>query len=121
LESKFGRERIPKLLKAFDRWGTEVLIRSSAIPFPLPTSAFFAAAGASNAYRTSKFLVIVAALAGLRYTVVAVIAHKYGRHVILVLSHPIQHWGWLLLFSGLFVAAIIAGFVLNRRRGEASS
>jgi len=46
LESNFGGKRIPKLLKAFDRWGTGALIASSAIPFPLPTSAFFAAAGA---------------------------------------------------------------------------
>jgi membrane protein YqaA with SNARE-associated domain len=121
LETKFGQKRIPKLLKAFERWGTGVLVASSAIPFPLPTSAFFAAAGASNRYSTSKFLTTVAVSRAIRYSAMALIAHIYGRHVIRVLRHPTQYWGWLLLFSGVFIALIITGVVFNRRVGEASS
>jgi len=121
LESKFGRKRVPKLLKAFDRWGTGVLVASSAVPFPLPTSAFFAAAGASNGYSTSKFVTAVAVSRAVRYSAIGIIAHLYGRHMIRVLRHPTQYWGWLLLFSGLFVALIIAAVVLNRRVAEASS
>jgi|SRR6185369_16961974 membrane protein YqaA with SNARE-associated domain len=121
LESTFGRRRIPKLLKAFDRWGTGVLLASSAIPVPLPTSAFFAAAGASNGYSTSKFVSAVAVARALRYSVIGIIAHLYGRRMIRVLRHPTQYWGWLLVFGGLFVALIIAGVVLNRRIAVASS
>lgn len=112
---KFSGRRIPKLLKLFDRWGVGVVIASSAIPFPLPTSLFFAAAGASGKYRAPTFLGAVAAARGFRYTCVALIAHLYGRHVLRVLRHPIEHWGWLLLFSALFVLLIATGVLINRR------
>jgi membrane protein YqaA with SNARE-associated domain len=121
LESKFGQKRIPRLLKTFERWGTGALVASSAIPFPLPTSAFFAAAGASNGYSTSKFVTAVAVSRAVRYSAIALIAHLYGRHVIRVLRHPTQYWGWLLFFSGLFVALIITAVVLNRDVAEATS
>jgi membrane protein YqaA with SNARE-associated domain len=115
LDSKFGGQRIPKLLKAFDRWGMGMVIASCAVPFPLPTSLFFAAAGASGEYRSPTFLAAVAAARGFRYTCVAIIAHLYGRHVIRVLRHPTQYWGWLLLFSALFVALILTSVVINKR------
>src|SRR5512133_3542770 len=60
LESKFGRGRVANLLRLFEQWGTGALIASTAVPFPFPTSVFFAAAGASNDYGTGKFVTIVA-------------------------------------------------------------
>src|SRR6202789_2458046 len=59
LNGKFGHGKVPTLLKLFEKWGTGTLVASTAIPFPFPTSMFFAAAGASK-YRADKFLVIVA-------------------------------------------------------------
>ena len=112
---KFGGRRIPKLLKLFDRWGIGVVIASCAIPFPLPTSLFFAAAGASGKYHAHTFLGVVTHARGLRYTCVALIAHLYGRHVLRVLMHPTQYWGWLLLFSALFVLLLATGVLINRR------
>jgi hypothetical protein len=32
-----------------------------------------------------------------------------------VLRHPMQHWGWLLLFVGLTGALIVGGILVNRR------
>lgn len=116
---KFTGRRIPKLLKLFDRWGLGIVIASSAIPFPLPTSLFFAAAGVSGKYHTPNFLGAVTLARGFRYTCVALIAHLYGRHVIRVLRHPTQYWGWLLLFCGLFVLLIATGILINRRAAEA--
>ena len=112
---RFGGRKVPKLLQLFDRWGMGVLIASSAVPFPLPTSVFFAAAGASDAYQTPTFLGAVAASRGFRYAAVAIIAHLYGRHMIRVLRHPTQYWGWLALFCVLFVGLVIAGIIFNRR------
>jgi membrane protein YqaA with SNARE-associated domain len=117
---KFGGRRIPKLLKLFDRWGIGVVIASSAIPFPLPTSLFFAAAGASGKYHAPTFLAAVSLARGFRYTCIALIAHLYGRHIIRVLRHPTQYWGWLLLFGALFVLLIATGVLINRRVAEAS-
>jgi membrane protein YqaA with SNARE-associated domain len=117
---KFSGRRIPKLLKLFDRWGIGLVIASSAIPFPLPTSLFFAAAGVSGNYHSATFLGAVSVARGFRYTCVALIAHFYGRHIIRVLRHPSQYWGWLLLFSALFVVLIGTGVLINRRVVEAS-
>ena len=116
---KLRGPRIPKLLKLFDRWGLGIVFASSAIPFPLPTSVFFAAAGASGKYHGSTFMGAVTLARGFRYTCVALIAHLYGRHVIRILRHPIQHWGWLLLFTALFGLLIGTGVLIHRRAAEA--
>lgn len=117
---KFSGRRIPKLLNLFEHWGLGIVIASSAIPFPLPTSLFFAAAGASGKYHAPRFLSAVGLARAFRYTFVALIAHLYGRHVLRVLRHPTQYWGWLILFSALFAALIGAGFLINRREAQAS-
>jgi membrane protein DedA with SNARE-associated domain len=98
-----------------ERWGTGSLIASTAIPFPLPTSLFFAAAGASNTYPAKKFLAVVGLSRAARYSVLAIIAHLYGRHVVRVLRHPTQYWVWLVLFAGVFLAVIASGFLINKR------
>jgi membrane protein YqaA with SNARE-associated domain len=121
LESKFGRHRAPMFLKIFERWGTGALIASTAIPFPFPTSVFFAAAGASNHYSTRRYVTVVAISRAVRYSAVALIADLYGRHVIRVLRHPTQYWGWLLLFSVIFVGVIVTGMLIKRRMAEEPS
>jgi membrane protein YqaA with SNARE-associated domain len=116
LESKFKKSRVSKFLKLFQRWGTGTLIASSAIPLPSPTSMFFAAAGASD-YPKGRFLTIVVLSRAARYFGIAYLAGHYGRHFLRVLRHPMQHWGWLLLFVGL-TGALIAGGILVKRRLE---
>jgi len=115
LESKFGERRAPWVLTFFERWGTGALAASAAIPFPFPTSVFFAAAGASRDYGTRKFLTIVAMARAVRYTALALVADIYGRHIIRVLRHPLEYWGWLLAFGVAFIAMILAGVLVNRR------
>jgi membrane protein YqaA with SNARE-associated domain len=115
LEGKFGRRAVPGLLRLFEKWRTGALIASTAIPFPLPTSVLFAAAGASNSYSTRKYLAVVALCRAARYSGVALIADFYGRHIIRVLRHPTQYWGWLLLLAAVFVGVIVAGALINRR------
>src|SRR5437762_8312 len=108
LDSKFKKSRMSKFLKFFRKWGTGSLFASAAIPVPSPTSMFFAAAGASD-YPQGKFLAIVALARGCRYFGIAFIAGHYGRHLLRVLRHPMQHWGWLLLFAGITCALIAGG------------
>jgi membrane protein YqaA with SNARE-associated domain len=115
LESKFGRGRVANLLRLFEQWGTGALIASTAVPFPFPTSVFFAAAGASNDYGTGKFVTIVAFGRAVRYSSIAIVAHVYGRHIIRVLRHPLQYWGWLLAFAAVFAGMIAAGILVNKR------
>lgn len=120
LENKFGPGRVPTLLRFFEQWGTGALIASTAIPFPFPTSVFFAAAGASN-YRTRKYLGVVAVSRAARYLAIAYTADRYGRHLVRVFRHPIQYWGWLLVLTAVVLAIIIAGIIVNKRLAAPST
>jgi membrane protein YqaA with SNARE-associated domain len=114
LNSKFGHGKVPAPLRVFEKWGTGTLVASTAIPFPFPTSMFFAAAGASN-YRLDRFITIVAIGRGVRYSAIAIVADVYGRSFTRILRHPIQHWGWLLAFTATVLALVAAGILINRR------
>lgn len=114
LESKFKKGKLAKFLKLFKKWGTGTLVASTAIPIPTPTSMFFAAAGASD-YPLGKFLILVTLARAARYSAVAVVADRYGRHFIRALRHPTQYWGWMLVAAALTIALIAGGILLNRR------
>ena len=122
LNSKFGEGKVSALLKVFKKWGTGTLVASTTIPFPFPTSMFFAIAGASD-YRMGKYLAIVTICRAVRYATIAIAADRYGRHLIRILQHPTQYWGWLLLFAAMIFGLIAGGVLINRRlatyrRGE---
>jgi len=120
LDKKFKKGKVAKFLKLFKKWGTGTLIASAAIPIPSPTSMFFAAAGASD-YPVGKFLAVVTVSRGVRYSAIAIVADLYGRHFVRAIRHPMQYWGWMLLFAALTVALIAGGVVLNRRLEPSSA
>lgn len=118
LDKKFQKKKVDAVLKIYRRWGAGALFASCAVPFPFPTGVLFAAAGVSK-YRLSKFLPIVLLGRGMRYVGIAILAAYYGRHVMRVIRHPGQYWGWLLLLIVL-VAGLVTAFVLfSRRLGSA--
>jgi membrane protein YqaA with SNARE-associated domain len=119
LDGKFGQQRVPRMLALFRRWGTGALAASTAIPFPFPTSVFFAAAGASD-YDTREFMAVVTIGRAIRYSAVALIADYYGRHFLRVLRHPTQYWGWLLVFV-LVIIAIAGGGILLQKKLESAA
>jgi membrane protein YqaA with SNARE-associated domain len=118
LEKKFRKGKVTKALDIFKKWGTGTLVASTAIPLPTPTSFFFAAAGVSN-YPLHKFLIAVFLSRVVRYFGIAFVASEYGRGLVHVLRHPLQHWGWLTLSLAL-IAALIAGGILISRHLEDS-
>jgi membrane protein YqaA with SNARE-associated domain len=120
LNSKFGEGKVSAGLRLFQKWGTGTLVASTAIPFPFPTSMVFAAAGASD-YRLGKYLPIVAVSRAARYSAIAIVADLYGRHFIRVIRHPLQYWGWLLLFTAVAFGLIAGGILINRRIASASA
>ncbi len=123
IDKKFKKGKVSKVLKVYRRWGTVALFASCAIPFPTPTGIFFAAAGVSKVPLT-KFLGIVFGGRALRYTVVAFLAAHYGGHIIRVLRHPGQYWGWLLLLIvivvGLGTAVVLFELRMRSEREEAA-
>ena len=114
LDKKFKKGKLAKFLKLFQHWATGTLIASTAIPLPSPTSMFFAAAGAGD-YPRGRFLAIVTLSRGARYFTIAYIAGHYGRRFLRVLRHPLDHWGWLILFVGLTLGLIAGGVLMSRR------
>jgi membrane protein YqaA with SNARE-associated domain len=114
LDKRFKKGKVSNLLRLFKKWGTGTLVASTAIPFPTPTSMFFAAAGASD-YPLPKFLIVVTVCRTARYFGIAFVASEYGRGFTRVLRHPAQHWGWLLLAVTLMVGLIAGGILISRQ------
>jgi membrane protein YqaA with SNARE-associated domain len=109
LNRKFGQRRVVRLLEFFQRWGTGALAVSALLPFPFPTSAFFAIAGVLD-YPLRTFIMIVTLARALRYGAIAVIASLYGRRFVVGLRHPGRHPGWLLAMTA--AAAIVTAVVI---------
>lgn len=109
-----------RMLDWFKRWGTSALAVSTAVPFPFPTSLFFAAAGVSN-HRGEKFLSVVLVCRSVRYTLIALIADYYGRHFIHILRHPGDYWVSLLLLAVAVFALSFTTVLIHRHKaaGEA--
>ena len=92
LNRKFGKRKVARLLKYFERWGTGALVVSTVVPLPFPTSAFFAVAGVLDCpLRT--FMVVVALGRAVRYGAIAAIASHYGRRFVVGLRHLGRHSG----------------------------
>jgi membrane protein YqaA with SNARE-associated domain len=120
LNKHFAAGRLPRVLKLFERWGTGALAVSAAVPFPSPTTVFFAAAGASG-YSTRKYLIVVGLCRAARYSLIAILADHYGRHFTRVIRHPVQYWGWFLLIALLIAGGATGAVVINRRMETSSS
>jgi len=118
LRRKFGERRVNNFLALFDRWGTNGLVVSAAVPFPFPTSALFAAAGVLD-YPLKRFLAVVAMARGARYVTIALVAFHYGRHFVRALRNPAQYYGWL---AAIAVAVLMMIFMaaMVRKRLDAS-
>ena len=114
LNRKFGKRKVAKLLKYFERWGTGALVVSTVIPLPFPTSAFFAVAGALD-YPLRTFMVVVALGRAVRYGAIAAIASHYGRRFVVGLRHLGGHSGWLLAISAAVIIVVTAVIVLRKR------
>jgi membrane protein YqaA with SNARE-associated domain len=120
LQRKFGERKLKAVAGVFEKWGPGALAISTAVPFPFPTSVFFAAAGASN-YSVRRFLTMVTICRGARYTVIAIVADHYGRHFIRAMRHPDQYWGWLLLLAAILFGVVTAGIMFNRRMASGNA
>lgn len=114
IDKKFNKGKVSKALQVYQRWGAVAVFTSCAIPFPTPTGLLFAAAGVSKV-RPAKFLGVVFSGRAIRYTAVAFLAEHYGRHIIRVLRHPGQYFGWLLVLI-LVTAALVSAFILFELR-----
>jgi len=115
LERKFSARTLDKVYRIFERWGFGAIAIAALLPPPTPMVPFVFAAGAMQ-YSVGKFLLALTAGRMIRYSLLAFLAARYGRHILTAvmsrLAPPV-----LIAIIGLIAAAIVAFiFIFLRKR-----
>lgn len=118
LARKFPRAKLEKVYKIFGRWGFGAIVIPALLPPPVPMVPFLFTAGALR-YSVNKFLIAMTLGRIVRYSILAYLGARYGRHMladITQLPHPI-----LITAIALAIAAIVVFTVIFRRKREKSA
>jgi membrane protein YqaA with SNARE-associated domain len=111
LTRKFPRRKLEKIYKIFGRWGFGAIAISALLPPPAPMVPFLLAAGAMQ-YSVRKFLVALTLGRIVRYSILAYLAARYGRHMLTFISqlrHPILIVAIALIATAVVVFVAILG------------
>lgn len=129
LARKGGKEALPRWVprkalakanKMFARWGFGAIAVSALLPPPAPMVPFLFAAGTMQ-YSARKFLAALTLGRIVRYTVLAYLAARYGRRIILVFVSQLGHPIVLGVIAVMVTAAMIVILVLAGRRKRSRS
>jgi membrane protein YqaA with SNARE-associated domain len=114
LERKFPARRLEKVYKIFGRWGFGAIAVVAVLPPPAPMVIFMLAAGAMQ-YSVKKFLLALTLGRAIRYSLLAFLAARYGRHVMTLFS---RHAYTFLIVVVVLIAASVATliFILVSKR-----
>jgi membrane protein YqaA with SNARE-associated domain len=117
VERRVSRRKAQKVYSTFEKWGFWAVLIPAILPPPLPTFPFLLAAGALQ-YSRSKFLAALAIGRGIRYTLLAFFAERYGRQILRWLVEYRQP----ILLSGI-AAGVAASlyFLLRYKRSKRPS
>jgi membrane protein YqaA with SNARE-associated domain len=114
LERKFPAKTLKKVYKSFGQWGFGAIAIAALLPPPMPLVPFLFAAGAMQ-YSVNKFLVAMTLGRIVRYSLLAFLAARYGRHVLTIFlqhGHPV-----VIAIVGLIVAVLATLiFIFVRKR-----
>ena len=111
LERRISPERVAKVYKIFERWGFAAVAIPALLPPPMPMVPFLIVAGALQ-YSLKKFLAALTLGRIARYTILAFLAARYGRHVGRLISqheHPVILGIIALVAIGILVLLLIRG------------
>lgn len=106
LKRRVSAARAERIVEIFSRWGFWSIAIAALLPPPVPMVPFVIAAGATQ-YSTEKFLAALTLGRVIRYTLLALLAARYGRQIIQFIAHPVHPY----LYVG-FGVAVIAGVIL---------
>ncbi len=116
LEKKFSARIVKKVYKVFDRWGFGAVAAGALLPPPVPFVPVLFTAGAMQ-YSVKTFLIALTLGRIARYSILTLLAAKYGRQVLKVLSlngHPIT-----VVVIGIAVSvAAVAAFLFATKRAK---
>jgi membrane protein YqaA with SNARE-associated domain len=114
LKRKVSAARAERIIEIFSRWGFWSIAIAALLPPPVPLVPFVIAAGATQ-YSTQKFLVALTLGRMIRYSLLALLAARYGRQIIKFIAHP-AHPTLYVVFGVAVVAVMIAFVVLSARK-----
>jgi len=109
LERKLAPRVRERVYRIFERWGFGAVAIAALLPPPTPLIAFVLTAGAMQ-YSVKKFLFALTLGRTVRYSILALLAARYGRKALTVISqhgHPV-----LIAVIGLIVTAILVFVVI---------
>ena len=114
LERRFSRAQVDRVYRLFGRWGFGTIAVAALLPPPAPIVPFLLAAGVMQ-YPVRKFLAALALGRAVRYTVLAYLAERYGRHIIGFVAQHGRTVVWVI--AGLLIAAaiVVLAVVLMRK------
>lgn len=108
---KVPRGKLERSSKLFERWGFGAIAIPALLPPPAPMVPFVLAAGAMQ-YSVKKFLVALTLGRIVRYSILAYLGARYGRHMLTSLSHfrhPILIVAIALVAMAVVIFAVILG------------
>jgi membrane protein YqaA with SNARE-associated domain len=119
LEKRFGKRRIGKVYKRFERWGFGAVAIPALLPPPFPIVPFLLAAGAMQ-YSRRKFVGALAVGRGLRFTILALLGAIYGTHIVRFFSQYYKPALFVLIALSV-MGGVIALSQYLRYRGAAKT
>ena len=114
LKRKVSAARAERIIEIFSRWGFWSITIAALLPPPVPMVPFVIAAGATQ-YSTQKFLVALTLGRVIRYSLLALLAARYGRQIINFIAHP-AHPYLYVAFGVAVVVGVIAFVALSARK-----
>jgi membrane protein DedA with SNARE-associated domain len=123
LEKKFGKQRVQKVYKRFEKRGFVTVFVGAILPPPFPIVPFLMAAGVLQ-YPAKKFLAALAAGRAVRFFAVAYIGRLYGQWIINFFSQyyrPVLYTLIVLAVLGGIAALVYFKWYRPKRRAEQRS
>jgi len=110
LSRRFSKKQLDKIYKLFHRSGFGAIAIPALLPPPAPMVPFLFAAGAMQ-YPVRKFVAALTAGRLVRYTILAFLAQKYGRHILRFFSQYVV----LIGVGGVAAFAAMLFFTMRRK------
>jgi membrane protein DedA with SNARE-associated domain len=113
LEKRFSKRKTTRVYAIFERWGLVSVAIPAILPPPFPIVPMLLAAGAMQ-YPTRKFLAALAVGRGIRYTILAYLGERYGRHIVRLFA--LYYWPVLIVLIAFSVLGGLYGLFEYKRR-----
>jgi membrane protein YqaA with SNARE-associated domain len=118
LEKRFSKRKTARVYAIFERWGLVAVAIPAILPPPFPIVPMLLAAGAMQ-YPTRKFLAALALGRGIRYTILAYLGARYGRHIVRLFA--LYYWPVLIVLIAFSLLGGLYGLFEYKRRQKANA